>query len=76
MFGFSHLPFSTSLTPTYNGSTENFILYIKQDEIFPLFIDQELDFLFYITQDSNFNLFINQEEELLLKLQKLESAAL
>jgi hypothetical protein len=50
MFGFSHLPFSTSLTTTYNGIEESFVLYIDQRSDFNLYIDQELDLNMFLEQ--------------------------
>lgn len=48
MFGFSHLPFSTSFTPTFNGAEEFFTLFIDQSDDFILYIDQGLDLDLYL----------------------------
>jgi hypothetical protein len=40
MFGYSHLPFSTSFTESFNGVQESFVLYIDQSSDFNLFIEQ------------------------------------
>lgn len=43
MFGFSHLPFSSTFTATYNGLEETFVLYIDQGIGFDLFIEEEIN---------------------------------
>lgn len=43
MFGFSHLPFCTSISPLYNGQTELFVLYVDQSVDIGFLIARELD---------------------------------
>jgi hypothetical protein len=50
MFGYSHLPFSTSFTESFNGVQESFVLYIDQSSDFNLFIEQELNLDMFLEQ--------------------------
>lgn len=56
MFGYSHLPFSTSLTPLYNGNSEVFILYV----------DQARDLLFYLEQEPTITLYLEKFPQAIL----------
>lgn len=62
MFGYSHLPFSTSFTPVFNGETETFTLFIEQSQDLDFHIKQLLNFNFDITQNTGLDFYIEEEE--------------
>lgn len=64
MFGYSHLPFSTIFTESFNGVQESFIFYIDQSSDFNLFIEQELGLNMFIKQASDLDMFLEQELDL------------
>jgi hypothetical protein len=70
MFGYSHLPFSTSETPLLNGDILNFILYISQNPSFILNIQEQLDLILSIqTQNPDFVLNIQEEFTFILNIE-------
>lgn len=52
MFGFSHLPYSTSETAMFNGENFGFILNVGIFNKFPLYVEKEISFILNIQQDS------------------------
>lgn len=51
MFGYCHLPFSTSYTPTFNGEIFNFILDIGHTNNLDLPIRRSVSFVLNIEKD-------------------------
>lgn len=52
MFGFSHLPYSTSETAMFNGEVFGFIFNIGISNAIPLYVEKEISFILNIQQDS------------------------
>ena len=52
MFGFSHLPYSTSDTVFFNGEVFGFILNVGISQNLPFYVEKEISFILNIQQDS------------------------
>ena len=52
MFGFSHLPYSTSDTVFFNGEVFRFILNAGILQNLPFYVEKEISFILNIQQDS------------------------